>query len=129
GSRFLRRPFKANVPAVSIFFDFLPIAAAKGYRLYFLGARPGVVDEAVKRVREQYPTIQIVGFHHGHYGPEEIENVVKDIQATRPQVIFVAMSTPQKEKFIDGNKERLGAAVLVGVGGTFDIVAGVTKLA
>lgn len=129
GSRILGRPVKANVPAVSMFFKFLPIAQKKGYRMYFLGAKPEVVVKAVENVRKEYPGINIVGYHHGHYPATDVPKVMEDIISCRPDIVFVAMSTPQKEKFIDTNKEKLNVPVMVGVGGTFDIAAGVTKLA
>lgn len=129
GSRFLGRPVKANVPAVSMFFKFLPIALQKGYRMYFLGARPEVVVKAVENVKKEYPGINIVGYHHGHYPASDEPKVMEDIISSRPDIVFVAMSTPQKEKFIDTYKEKLNVPVMVGVGGTFDIAAGVTKLA
>lgn len=128
-SRLLRKPVKGNVPAVSMFFDFLPIAEAKGYRIYLFGARPEVVEKATANIRREYPKIQIVGFHHGHYRADEESAILADIKAAQPHIVFVAMSTPQKERFIDTFKEQLGVPVMVGVGGTFDIAAGVTKLA
>lgn len=128
-SRLLGVPVKANVPAVSLFFELLKQGAVKKYRFYFLGARPKVVERAVANMRTRHPGLQIVGFHHGHYSPEEEEAVVEGIRACRPDVVFVAMSTPQKELFIHENKERIGAAVFVGVGGSFDVAAGVTRLA
>lgn len=128
GSRLLGRPVKANVPAVSMFFDFLPIAEAKGYRIYLFGAKPDVVPKAAENIRKQYPKIQIVGFHHGHYKPEEEEAILADIKACKPDIVFVAMSTPQKERFIDTFKDRLDVPVMMGVGGTIDIAAGVVKL-
>ncbi len=129
GTRILGRPVKANLPAVSMFFALLPIANEKGYRIYFLGARQGIVDKCVENLKRQYPQLQVAGFHHGHYSPEEEPSVIKNIRDSKPDILFVAMSTPQKERFIDGHKEELGVPVMIGVGGSFDIAAGVTRLA
>lgn len=126
-ARLLGKPVHEPVSAAKLMFRFLPIAAEKGYRIYLLGAMREVVETVVKTLRAIYPTISIVGWHDGYFDKQNPQNVVDDICATKPDVLFVAMSTPYKELFITQNKDVIRVPLCMGVGGSFDIIAGKCK--
>jgi N-acetylglucosaminyldiphosphoundecaprenol N-acetyl-beta-D-mannosaminyltransferase len=95
-----------------------------GYRIYLLGATPEVVEAAATRMREMYPGIAVVGRQHGYFADAEEEGVASAIAAARPDVLFVAMTSPRKERFLARWSGRLGAPVCHGVGGSLDVLAG-----
>jgi N-acetylglucosaminyldiphosphoundecaprenol N-acetyl-beta-D-mannosaminyltransferase len=113
------------VSAANMMFEFLPVISEKGYTVYLLGAS----DEVVRIVKSKLESmnIKVVGFFNGYFDKNNPDPVIQDIIKTKPQILFVAMSTPYKENFIAKNLERLNVPLSVGVGGSFDIIAGKTK--
>jgi N-acetylglucosaminyldiphosphoundecaprenol N-acetyl-beta-D-mannosaminyltransferase len=101
----------------------------RGYRLYFLGAAPGVAERAASTLRQRFPNAQIVGITHGYFSPEAEPTVLAHIRQARPDVLLVGMGMPRQEKWIARHKQTLGVPVSVGVGGSFDIYAGVVRRA
>ena len=128
-SRLLGRPLKERVAGIDLFEALMVRAAERGWRVYLLGAR----DEIVRRVRETYaathPTLTFAGHRHGYWSPEQEAEVVDEISAAKVDILFVAISSPQKEKFLGAYLERMQVPFAMGVGGTFDVVAGKVKRA
>lgn len=108
---------------------FAELAARKGYRLFFLGAADGVAEKAAQILRAKHPAINIVGCYAGSPAPSETEAIIARVRAARPDALFVAYGAPQQDKWIARNAERLGAPLLMGVGGTLDFIAGVVPRA
>ncbi|WP_069998801.1 WecB/TagA/CpsF family glycosyltransferase [Cellulosilyticum sp. I15G10I2] len=105
-------------------------AAGKGYKYYFLGSKPGVAKEAAKQMAITYPGIQIVGTHDGYFKPEETFDIIEDINKSKANILLVALGAPKQEIWIDENKHLLKhVKVLIGVGGSLDVMAGVAKRA
>ena len=76
-----------------------------------------------------YPRLRLAGWHHGHFPAEDDDRVAAEIAETAPDALFVAMSSPRKEYWIDTYQARAGARFAMGVGGSFDVVAGKVKRA
>jgi N-acetylglucosaminyldiphosphoundecaprenol N-acetyl-beta-D-mannosaminyltransferase len=124
-SHILGTPLKESLSASLLFFPLLEICQDKGYGVYLVGAQDDVVNDAAKKLREKYPDLRILGWHHGYFDMEDPPGeLIEDIQNKRPDVLFVGMSTPHKERFVDSNIERMNVPVSLGVGGMFDIAAG-----
>ncbi len=104
-------------------------AALEGWRLFFLGARPGVAAEAARRLQTCYPGLQIVGVYAGSPAASEEDAIVERINASGADVLFVAYGAPAQDKWIARNLNRLTPRVAMGVGGSLDFVAGVTRRA
>jgi N-acetylglucosaminyldiphosphoundecaprenol N-acetyl-beta-D-mannosaminyltransferase len=128
-SRLLGDPLPERVAGIDLMEELLGLAERKGYRVYILGARDDVLDQAVARIRERYPRLQLAGWHNGYFTSEEEDQVCAQIRASRPHIVFVAMSTPRKEYFLAERGPELGAAFLMGVGGAVDVIAGLTRRA
>lgn len=128
GARLLGYPVPERVAGIDLFFEILRLAEQRGWSAFFLGARPAVVDRAVANVQARYPQLKVAGWHHGYFWDDE-EAVVEKIARSGAEMLFVAISSPRKEQFIQRWRARLGVRFAMGVGGTFDIVAGVTKRA
>ena len=98
-------------------------------RVYFLGARREVVMALVERTRAQYPGIEIAGFHDGYFGPDDHLSLVEEIRASGAHILFVGMPTPFKETWCERHRERIYVPVIIGVGGSFDVLAGFIRRA
>ena len=127
--KLLRKPVREPVSAVNILIRFLELTSEKGYRVYLLGAKENVLNDAVKNIKSRYHGINIAGAHHGYFDFDNDEAIVKEIISVKPDIIFVGMSSPLKESFISKNLLKMNVPVAVGVGGGIDIVSGHYKLA
>jgi N-acetylglucosaminyldiphosphoundecaprenol N-acetyl-beta-D-mannosaminyltransferase len=128
-SRLLGTPLKERVTGVDLFFELLGRAEREGWRVYFLGAREHVVTEVVSRAQARHPGLQIAGHRNGYWTAEQEDAVVDAIAATRPHILFVAINSPRKEEFLARHQQRMQIPFAMGVGGTFDVMAGLTKRA
>ena len=103
-------------------------AAAQGFSLYLLGARPGVAEEAAKRLQRRYPALKIAGAHHGYFdrsvGSEENEAVLQEINARSPDILLIGFGMPLQEYWLMDNHHRLNAGVVLTGGAVFDYVSG-----
>jgi len=123
-SKLIGRPLKERVAGVDLFFALLQRAAQSGWRVYFLGARAEVVEEVARRARSAHPALQIAGFRDGYWPPEQDDDVAAAIGQARPDILFVAISSPRKEQFLAAQQARMRVPFAMGVGGTFDVMVG-----
>lgn len=128
GARFLGLDVPERVAGVDLFFELIALAERRGEPVYLLGAKPDVIERAVARLREQHPRLTIAGWHHGYFWEDE-RAVVEAIRRSGASMLFVAISSPLKETFIHRWRDALGVRFAMGIGGTLDIVAGVTRRA
>jgi N-acetylglucosaminyldiphosphoundecaprenol N-acetyl-beta-D-mannosaminyltransferase len=127
GSRILGFGVHHHIGGIMLLRAFLPRAAEKGYRLYFLGAKPDVLEKMIRVLRQIHPRLQIVGSHHGYVHSENDEFVTEEILRLSPDALFVAMGTPKQEYWIAKHLRQLRVPVCMGVGGSFDVLAGLKK--
>jgi N-acetylglucosaminyldiphosphoundecaprenol N-acetyl-beta-D-mannosaminyltransferase len=123
-SRLLGRPLPERVTGVDLMERLIARAGAAGHRVYFLGARPEVVSGVVARVARDDPTTVVAGSRDGYWRPEDEGAVARAIAEARPDILFVAIPSPAKERFLDRWKGTIGAGFVMGVGGSFDVYAG-----
>ena len=128
-SRMLGDPLPERVAGIDLMHALLGLAERKGYRVYFLGARKEVLETALERIRELHPALAIAGARDGYFSTEEEPEVCAEIARSRADILFVAMSSPRKEYFVGEHGESLGAPFVMGVGGSIDVVAGITRRA
>ena len=128
-SRILGEPLKERVTGVDLFSSLVQRCAERDFRPYFLGAKQEVVSRVADILRARHPRLQIAGWRNGYWTAEEERQVVEEIRRSRPDVLFVAMSSPKKELFLNTWKQELRIPFVMGVGGTFDVVAGEVKRA
>lgn len=112
-----------------IFEQLLKLASTKGYSIYFLGAKQEVLQLMISKLVERYINLKIVGWRNGYFTDEEESSIIENIKGLKPDMLFVALPTPQKELFITKYKDRLGVRFAFGVGGAFDVMAGKVKRA
>lgn len=98
-------------------------------RVYFLGSKPGVAQQAAKNMEKKYPGLQIVGTRDGYFRPEEEKELINEIKELEVDFLLVGLGAPRQEKWISQHIEELGVKVAAGVGGSLDVMAGVVKRA
>ena len=128
-SRLLGRPLKERVAGVDLFDALMHRAAASGWRVFLLGAEEAVVQEVRRRYAKRLPALQFAGVRNGYWKPEEEEAVVEQVAAARADLLFVAISSPKKERFLGQHQARMRVPFAMGVGGTFDVAAGKVRRA
>jgi len=128
-SKMMGNPLPERVAGVDLMDKLLERASERQCGVYFLGARPDVVQKVVEVVRRRYPGVRIAGFRDGYFSTEEDKAVAEDIRASSADIIFVAMTSPRKENFLRQWRKVMNVPVCHGVGGSFDVMAGVTKRA
>ncbi|SAL77929.1 Putative N-acetylmannosaminyltransferase [Caballeronia peredens] len=128
GARLLGFSVPERVAGVDLFGRLLAYAAQSNLPIFLLGAKPEIVEEVALRSANANPGLQIAGFHHGYFWDDEYA-IVKQIRASGARLLFVAITSPKKENFINRWRTELGVDFVMGVGGTFDVVAGKVKRA
>ena len=118
------RPLPARVTGVDLVPALAQRAAEKGWRLFLLGAAPGVAEEVARLLTAQNPALLVAGSHAGVAGPEGDEESLRLIAAAHPDIVLVAYGAPRQEQWIARNLAYLEAGVGIGVGGSFDYLSG-----
>ncbi|MFY9173732.1 MAG: WecB/TagA/CpsF family glycosyltransferase [Peptococcia bacterium] len=123
-AKLLGNPLPERVTGIDLVQQLFNLAEAKGWKLYFLGAAPEVVEKAVLATLSKHPLLQIAGYRDGYYSQEEIQDVVENIAQSKPDILLVGMGAPRQEIFIQEHLSQLNATIAIGVGGSFDVLAG-----
>ena len=128
-SRILGQPLPERVAGIDLFYSLLDLANKHNYCVYLLGAEQNVLDKVIERINETYPNVGIAGSQNGYFKEEESAAVAKNIRNSNADILFVAITSPKKEVFLEAYGDNLRVPVCHGVGGTFDIMAGKVKRA
>jgi N-acetylglucosaminyldiphosphoundecaprenol N-acetyl-beta-D-mannosaminyltransferase len=128
-SRLLGDPLPERVAGIDLMNALIAMAASSGYRVFVLGARPEVLAVAISKLEDEHPGLVIGGSHHGYFSDEESPRIAAEIRAARTDILFVAITSPRKEQWLGEYGQTLGAPLVMGVGGSIDVVAGVAKRA
>lgn len=130
-ARLLGVPIEERVAGVDMVSALAERAAEKGYSIYFLGAAPGVAEQTAQILQSRYPGLQVVGIAAPSF--EAVEKgdpaILEAIRAADPDILLVAFGNPKQEKWIYRHANELRIPVMIGVGGSFDFIAGITKRA
>lgn len=97
--------------------------------VYFFGGAPGVAAAAAKKMMKQHEGLKIAGTHNGYFNEKEEKKIIDDIKSHSPSILLVGLGAPKQEKWIYDNLRFTGAKVCIGVGGSFDAMAGTVKRA
>jgi N-acetylglucosaminyldiphosphoundecaprenol N-acetyl-beta-D-mannosaminyltransferase len=128
-SRILGQPLRERVAGSDMVPLIARLANTKGYRLYLLGAAPGVAEKAANILCQVNPQLDIAGTYAGSPQPEEEDAIIARIVQASPDFLFVAYGAPRQDLWIRRNLNRLQVPVCMGIGGTLDFISGVAKRA
>lgn len=119
----------SRVPGIELAYSALEKACESGRRVALLGGKKEVLDALKEKLSASMPTLNIVSSHDGYFTSENEDEVVDQLSQAEPQLLLVALGVPKQEYFIDKWHSRFPNAVMVGVGGSFDVWAGISKRA
>ncbi len=128
-ARYLGRPLRERVAGVDLVETLAARAARDGWRLFFLGAAPGVADRAASILAARYPGLTVAGTYAGSPRREEEQEIIQRVRGAGTDVLLVAYGAPAQDLWLARNLARTGAKVGVGVGGSFDYIAGIVPRA
>ncbi|WP_198415155.1 WecB/TagA/CpsF family glycosyltransferase [Cryobacterium tagatosivorans] len=128
-SHLLGHPLPERIAGIDLFERLLEFADRQNQSVYFLGARPDVLGRLVEQVGTRFPGLRIAGARDGYFTPEQADDVARDIAASHADMLFLGITSPKKEIFLARFGDTLDVPILHGVGGSFDIMAGVTRRA
>jgi N-acetylglucosaminyldiphosphoundecaprenol N-acetyl-beta-D-mannosaminyltransferase len=123
-SRIAGAPFPERVAGVDLMARLLEAGSQHGLRAYFLGAKPAVVKALAELCARDHPGLEVVGYRDGYFSADQHPAIVEEIRRLEPHLLFVGMPSPFKETFCERHRERLRVPVIMGVGGSFDVLAG-----
>lgn len=124
GSRLLGVKAHERVAGIDLFKEILGLCDRKGFKPFFLGATDRVLWKMISNLRTDHPNLQIAGWHHGYFGPEENSRLVESIRRSGADCLFLGLPTPRKERLLAQYKDEFGVPFIMGVGGSFDVLAG-----
>lgn len=127
--RLLRTPLPERVAGIDLFLRLLAAAEPAGLSVYFLGARQEVLDEMLRRIALRFPDLRVAGSRNGYFHDSEQEEIADAVLKSGAHLLFLGMTSPKKEIFTAAYGKRTGVRVVHGVGGSFDILAGITRRA
>lgn len=128
-SRILRQPLPERVAGADLMINLMDLAGEKGYKVFLFGAKEEIVSKVAKMYRDKFGNQVIAGYRNGYYAEGEEETIAKMIAESAAQMLFVAISSPKKEIFLNKYKDIIKIPFIMGVGGTFDVISGHIKRA
>lgn len=129
GGRQLGYDFPERVTGIDLMVSLCRKAADIGWKVFLFGAAPGVAEAAAQSLAKQFPGLVVVGCRHGYFNDDESVGIAREIAALRPDILFVALGAPKQEYWIREQQEVLKIPLCMGVGGSFDVIAGVKSRA
>jgi len=127
--RLLGRAIPQRVAGIDVMEATMAEAERRGVPVFLLGARPDVLQRASEAVRRRHPALRVAGARDGYFDEDDDRSVVASVNASGALVVYVGISTPKKERWVARRMPDLRAPVVMGVGGSLDVLAGVTRRA
>lgn len=127
-AKLLGQPIKERVTGYDTMMGLLQLGNQKKYKIYLLGAKNETVNKAVENIHRDFPNIEVVGYHDGYFDWQK-NTIAEEIRQLQPDIVFVALGVPRQEKWITEHLEEFSHGLFIGVGGSFDVIAGTVKRA
>ncbi len=128
-SKILKKPIKERAAGYDIACRVLEKLDGSEHKLYLFGGKPGVAEKAMANLLKKYKNLKIAGLRNGYFKKEEEADIVKDINESGADIVFVCLGAPLQEKWITRHKDELKAKVAMGIGGSLDVFAGTAERA
>lgn len=117
-------PLRARVTGVELIEHLCAGAAAEGLPVYFLGSAEGVAAEAAAKLQSRFPSLRVAGTRSGYFRDGDSGAVAREIAASGARLLFAGMGSPRQEYWLSENLQQTGCGAGIGVGGSFDVIAG-----
>ncbi len=125
-SKILKKPVPERVAGIDLMEELIKLSEKKGYRVYFFGAKEEVVTKVVDTYKDKYKDLQVAGYRNGYFTEADMPEIVEDMKNSNADILLVAFSSPNKEYWLEENMDKINIPFCMGVGGSFDVVAGKT---
>ncbi len=125
----MKTPLKEKVAGIELGTHLLRRCAAEGKRVYFLGAKPGVAAKAKEELLKDLPQLQVVGVQDGYFTKEQEPALIEEINRLDVDMLFVCLGAPKQEQWMAAHQKELKVGVMLGLGGTLDVLAHTVKRA
>ncbi|QGQ99900.1 glycosyltransferase [Paenibacillus psychroresistens] len=126
---YVGKPVAGKVAGIDLMHELFALAEVKGWRIFLLGTSPEIIQVTAGKLRERYPKLQLVGVRDGYFQENEDETIINQIREAAPDILLVGRSADKQEPWIDRYKEQLGVPIIMGIGGSFDVLSGKLKRA
>lgn len=123
-SKFLNRSLQERVTGIDLMQNLVELASKSQYKVFFLGAEEEIVKKVLAYYKSKYSNEIIAGYHNGYYDKRDEDKVAYQIAHSGAHILFVAISSPAKELFLNKYKNIINVPFIMGVGGSFDVIAG-----
>lgn len=127
-AKYKKEPLRERLPGYELVLELLEQAEVNGYSCYFLGASEAINAKAVQEIKKRHPNLNIAGRHHGFFDLDD-PGIVEIVQQAKPDLVFVALGLPKQEEWIAKYRNQFSKGLFIGIGGSFDMIAGETKRA
>ena len=128
-ARHLGKNMPERVAGADLVQELMKLAPARSWKFFLFGSAPGIADKAKAKAESLYPGIEIAGTRNGYFTAADEPEIISQIKASRADVLLAALGVPKQEKWLAAHMNELNVPVSIGVGGTFDVMAGVVKRA
>jgi len=124
-SKLFKKTLPGRVNGTDLFEKLMEEAEKRNKSVYFLGATQGNIERLIEVIKNKHPKLNIAGFRNGYFKKEEENEVVEQINQSKTDILFLGFGSPKKELWAHTYKDKLTVPVVQGVGGSFDVVAGI----
>ncbi|NLD88454.1 MAG: WecB/TagA/CpsF family glycosyltransferase [Clostridiales bacterium] len=130
-SKILSKPLKQKVAGIELGERLIEYASLNGLSVYLFGAKPGIAERAKDKLCEKYPGLNVAGVQDGYFkdGSDREREIIEDINSKAPNILIACLGVPKQELWMNAHKDELNVRVMLGLGGSMDIYAGVSKRA
>ena len=118
-----------RIDGIGLMHKLLALANEKRYRIYLLGSRQEILEKCLAVIQQRYPNVSIAGSRNGYFQQTDLPEIIGQINAVSPDILFIGIGSPAKEQLADQWKTQIHATIIQGVGGSFDVVAGLVSRA
>jgi len=123
-SKILGKPLTERVAGFDLMCAFMGVCAEKGARVFLFGSKEGVAKEAAEELCRRHPDLNICGMRNGYFTTEDTDSIIEEMNAANPDVILVCLGAPKQENWIYDTAPKLHAKIMMGCGGSLDVLAG-----
>jgi N-acetylglucosaminyldiphosphoundecaprenol N-acetyl-beta-D-mannosaminyltransferase len=128
-ANYVGNPVAERVTGFDLLHRLLQLGESKGWKVFLVGASPEMIEAAVGKLKLQYPALQLVGYRDGYFKTEDDKSVIENIRKHHPDILLIGRSADKQEPWIAHYKQQLQVPIIMGVGGSFDVLSGKLKRA
>lgn len=129
GAKILKTPLKGRVPGFDLSLNLIKRMGRMNKSVFLFGSKPGVAEQAGRKLTDECPGLKIAGCRNGYFKPEDEAEIIDEINRSGADLLMVCLGAPKQEKWIHENKNRLDVKLCIGAGGSLDVLAGTVKRA